>query len=207
MENCDGACVDNFNLFEEQEDDLLWPQTEILAFDEKLKLNEPDVAQDGIIKFEKDLCMRMDLDSDELGEDHSLSKNEKDQIQELPVEIVSTKEETTRTEESIHDECSDEDSISDLESYILKTLSKLRDKQDQVDDGTYTRNGPGRKRKYAPRTSAQLRDLAKDYLRENIACIVANKRCKKLTYHLIEMCAAKNMYKRNEVSHCLFRES
>jgi hypothetical protein len=103
----------------------------------------------------------------------------------------------------------------DLVSLIISTLQHLRTKQLQIDNGTYKKTGPGRTRKYGPKTSTQLRSLVIEYLRENFSKIISNKRCKdrkdalitifirslkKLTYYLVEKTAAKNMYKKNDMS-------
>lgn len=112
----------------------------------------------------------------------------------------------------------------DLVSTIRNTLCKLKAKQEQIDAGTYVKSGPGRKRKHDPRTSSELHSLVINYLRKSLTKIVSNRRCKdrkdalitiytralkKLTYFLVEQCAAKNMYKRHEASKYLtaFSES
>ena len=114
--------------------------------------------------------------------------------------------------------------IDDLGVHIKNTLYDLKTKQNLVDSGTYVKSGPGRKRKFGPKSSKQLKALVTAYFRTNFAQIVSNRRCKKrkdalitiyfrtlkkLTYHLMGKCAAKNMYKGNEVSEYLvaFSES
>lgn len=123
-------------------------------------------------------------------------------------------------------ECSmkSDDDVEDIESTIQSILYKLKAQQQTIDEGNYQKNGPGRKRKFGPKTSKQLRTLVMGYLRKHFAKIISNKRCKdrkdalitifirwlkKLTYHLVEQCAAKNMYKKNETSNFIvaFSES
>lgn len=116
------------------------------------------------------------------------------------------------------------DEISGLWSHIYKTLCDLKAKQEQIDAGSYVKSGPGRKRKFGPKNSKQLKALVMTYLRNSLGKIISNRRCKdrkdalitiyfralkKLTYHLVEKWAAKNLYKRNEVSKYLiaFAES
>lgn len=75
--------------------------------------------------------------------------------------------------------------------------------------------GPGRNRKNGHKTSEELKELVQTRLRKSLFEIVSNKRCKarkdalitiatralkKVCYLLVEKTAAKNMYKRNEVS-------
>lgn len=103
----------------------------------------------------------------------------------------------------------------DLTSSLLSTLGDLREKQDQVDNGTYWKTGPGRNRKYGPLTSGQLKLLVKKYLRNSISTIVSDCKCasrndalltiyfralKKLTFHLVQRWAARTLYKDSDVS-------
>ena len=108
-----------------------------------------------------------------------------------------------------------EDIPEDLSDTLEKLYSKLREKQHQIDQGTYTSKGPGRKRKNRALTSVELTKLIEDKIVESIREIMSNKRCKnrkdalitiyirslkKLTYFLMRKCAANNMYKRNKMS-------
>lgn len=224
LENCEMSYPGELDFFIDCEEEDLYSKTNCLNFPEPQVFEKLDIPQEGIINFEPEIYqdeIANSILSIELKSDTNVKD---DQIKEIKQEIISTKEETYKSEDSVDDLSVREDLTSDLESTILNTLSKLKEQQTQIDDGTYIRNGPGRKRKYGPRTSSQLKDLAKAYLRESIGPIISNKRCKnrkdalitnyvravkKLTYHLVEMCAAKNMYKRNEVSRYLiaFSES
>ena len=128
----------------------------------------------------------------------------------------SSKEDTAFSEDiSTSENTKFEDIPKDLASTITNICDNLRLKQEQIDDGSYVKTGPGRNRKNPPKTSDQLREMIINYLRASFTKIVSNKRCKnrkdalitiyiralkKLSYHLVEKCAAKNMYKRNEMS-------
>mmetsp|Transcript_32648 Transcript_32648/g.28905 ORF Transcript_32648/g.28905 Transcript_32648/m.28905 type:complete len:291 (-) Transcript_32648:261-1133(-) len=113
----------------------------------------------------------------------------------------------------------EEEGDFDMIKFFMSTFSKLKSRQDLVDRKMYSRKGPGRRRKYDPRTSEELRDLVMDYLRTNLGKIVSNSRCisrkdalitiaarsiKKLTYFLVEKCSAKNQYKKSTPSSYLF---
>lgn len=141
--------------------------------------------------------------------------------QEDDVANTSTPETLTKSETHTEEEIKCDINLAEE---IWNIHSELKAKQSQLDDGSYSRSGPGRKRKFAPRTSKQLKSLVIDYIRDNLSKIVSNKRCrdrkdalitiyvralKKLTYYLVEKCAAKNRYKRNEVENFLlaFSES
>jgi hypothetical protein len=77
-------------------------------------------------------------------------------------------------------ECSmkSDDDVEDIESTIQSILYKLKAQQQTIDEGNYQKNGPGRKRKFGPKTSKQLRTLVMGYLRKHFAKIISNKRCK-----------------------------
>lgn len=107
---------------------------------------------------------------------------------------------------------------------FLKCEMRKSNNRNKVDEGTYIRKGPGRKRQNPPKDSSQLRCLAKSFLRKKILQILGNKKCinrkdacitffiralKKTAYYLVEQAAAKNMYKRKVISDYLvsFAES
>lgn len=156
---------------------------------------------------------------------HQIDENSYDAAVILEEDLESTSEDTgTQGLQSNFTGVNPTSEIDDLASHIRNTLCDLKSKQILVDSGTYVKSGPGRKRKFGPKTSKQLKALVVAYFRTNFTKIIANHRCvkrkdalitiyfrtiKKLTYHLMGKCAAKNMYKRNEVSEYLvaFSES
>lgn len=88
---------------------------------------------------------------------------------------------------------------------------KLLSKQAQKDSGDYIKKGPGRKRQNPELSSEELKNIAKQYLKDNFEIIVSSKKSqnrkdaaitgyirviKKLTYFLVEKTAPRNMYKR-----------
>ena len=100
---------------------------------------------------------------------------------------------------------------SKLKDYIVKVWNRLIQKQEKVDEGTFVRKGPGRRRQNSEKTSSEFNSMIKDYLREKFLWLSKNKKwkkrmdavitfylraLKKCAYFFIEKAAAKNMYKR-----------
>ena len=93
-----------------------------------------------------------------------------------------------KTHISVKEELKEEGEMN-VASFVTKTFSHLKSKQDQIDDGRihlfknrigiFKKKGPGRKRKHDPRTSKQLEDLVRCYLKTSLSKIVSNNRCKK----------------------------
>lgn len=112
----------------------------------------------------------------------------------------------------------DDDSLQNFDQKILAVCINKMNQQNKVDEGTYKRKGPGRRRQNPLKTSLQLKNLVKIFLRQKISKILSNKKCKdrkdavitfliravkKVTYYLVEIAAAKNMYKRRNPSEYL----
>ena len=134
-------------------------------------------------------------------------------LKEVPCEepaVILQQEPESYTESDLSS-----DDPSNLATLIEENYQRLRERQDQIDLGTYERVGPGRNRKYSHKKSEELSQLVETELRKNLLKIVSNKRCKarkdalitiatralkKICYFLVVKTTAKNMYKRNEVS-------
>jgi len=103
----------------------------------------------------------------------------------------------------------------DVSAAINSAFISIFQKQIDVDDGNFTRCGPGRGRKNPYMKSSELTRSVNDYILGKVKEIIRNRRwikrkdlmmtfyiraLKKLTYHLIENWSTKNLYKRNLMS-------
>ena len=106
-----------------------------------------------------------------------------------------------------------------LVDFIMSTVAELSEKQKKIDQWIYKKKGPGRQRKNKAKTTVELQECIKEYLNTNLrlitnkggckdrkdALITIAMRCiKKLPYHLIEKCSARNLYKKSSISCFMF---
>jgi len=71
-----------------------------------------------------------------------------------------------------------DDDVEDIAETIKSIHYRLEAQQKIINEGIYQKSGPGRKRKFGPKSSKQLKSLVMGYLRKHFDKIISNKKCK-----------------------------
>ncbi|CAI2373507.1 unnamed protein product [Moneuplotes crassus] len=104
-----------------------------------------------------------------------------------------------------------------ITEFVQTTYNELEAKQKMVDQGCYTKKGPGRKRANPDRTSEELYTLLWDYMNTRLRK-TCNKKlnrtdalttefvriCEKLPYYLVINCSSLSIYKKSSYTSFLF---
>lgn len=104
-----------------------------------------------------------------------------------------------------------------ISEYILKTYSRLRKKQQEIDDDIFAEQGPGRKRANPYRTTQQLQEFIWNHFYEGLEKMCLDKKMRpdafsikfirfvtKIPYVLIRNCSSISIYKKPEMESYIF---